>query len=82
MISRRNGSPAREPRTERMASHSKKPVRREGAGEDHHPGQQEDDVEVDGRERLVLVEDAERDQHRPPSSATSVRSKRSDAISA
>ncbi len=35
---------------------------RERAGEDHHPGQQEDDVEVDGRERLLLVDDPEDDE--------------------
>ena len=33
----------------------------ESAGQDHHPGQQEDDVEVDAGERLFLVDDAEDD---------------------
>ena len=33
----------------------------ESAGQDHHPGQQEDDVEVDPGERLLLVDDAEDD---------------------
>ena len=31
----------------------------EAAGQHHHPGQQEDDVEVDRREGLFLVDDAE-----------------------
>ena len=33
----------------------------ESAGQDHHPGQQEDDVEVDAGEGLFLVDDAEDD---------------------
>ena len=40
------------------ATHSKKPVCRV-AGQDHHPGQQEDDVEVDRGECLLLVDDPE-----------------------
>ena len=31
----------------------------EAAGEHHHPGQQEDDVEVDRRERFLLIDDPE-----------------------
>ncbi len=33
----------------------------ESAGQDHHPGQQEDDVEVDPGEGFLLVDDAEDD---------------------
>ena len=33
----------------------------EAAGQDHHPGQQEDDVEVDRREGFFLVDDPEDD---------------------
>ena len=61
MRSSRSGSP-RDSRTEWTASHWKKPVLDERTGEDHHPGQQEDDIEVDGRERLLLVDDPEDDE--------------------
>ena len=42
-------------RADRQPLEEARPSR--GAGEDHHPGQQEDDVEVDGREGLLLVDD-------------------------
>ena len=56
MSSSRIGWPS-ERITERIASQSKKPVRARIDGDHHHPGEQEDDVEVDGGERLVLVDD-------------------------
>ena len=47
---------------DRVARHVlEEPGLAEPAGEDHHPGQQEDDVEVDGREGLFLVDDPEDD---------------------
>ena len=39
--------------------YSKKPVLLSPPAKHHHPGQQEDHVEVDGRERLFLVDDPE-----------------------
>ena len=58
MISSRNGWPR-----ERWMAYAGHVLEEAGlaeaAGQHHHPGQQEDDVEVDGREGLLLVDDPE-----------------------
>ena len=56
MSSSRKGSP-RDRWMAWPATYSKNPVLLSAARQHHHPGQQEDDVEVDRREGLFLVDD-------------------------
>ena len=53
------------------------------SGEHHHPGEQEDDVQVDRGERFLLIDDPEDDdERRHRASAATVLSTRSVAMSA